>query len=247
MFSKFENRYIIKGDIETQTAIHIGDSNNSFYQGNNKNYFLKDMDDNPLIPGSSLKGVMRSFTEQILLSNELIEKEFGKSPCTTLKPCIDVKNDESYKAFIDKKEYEKLCIICKVFGSSVNASKFMIRDAKVIEETFYNRFEVRSGVAIDRELGKSRRNHFYEIEVVPEGTKFSFYAIAENLDDKEWECIKLILKAMKVGFINIGGGVSKGFGNIVLDNIKIKKIDKNNIFNYLVDESSIKFEKFMEE
>lgn len=255
MFDKFESRYIIEGDLVAATALHIGAAEDAFRPGGCKNPFFRNAKGLPLIPGSSLKGAMRSFLEQYLSSESGQKRYFGedqpqKTICNEQNPCVDLKDSE-LKQLLKKKEKEsqkelsdylfgvkgekegKLCIICRLFGSPCSAAKFNIRDAGVKEETFQREFEIRSGVAIDRNLGVSVDGKKFETEVVPEGTIFSFRAILENGDDMEWELIKDLFQAMKVGLIAIGGMKSRGLGEIRLENIRYQKIDGKNIVDYL--------------
>lgn len=244
MFHEFTSRYMIEGQLCATTAIHIGAAEDTFKPGGNKNPFFRNAQGLPMIPGSSLKGAMRSMLEQFLLS-EMGEEVFGGKACSEADPCINDKNKKYKDKVKDKTEEElsnylfaedsegRLCMVCRLFGSKASSAKLHIRDAKVEEETFQNEFEVRSGNAIDRELGKSMQGHLYEVEVVPEGTVFSFRAILENAEDEEWNCVKMLLLAMESGFLMIGGMKSRGLGGIELQNIKYQKIDKENIKQFL--------------
>lgn len=257
MFDKFKNRYIIEGELTAVTALHIGAAENVFKPSGCKNPFFRNGNDMPLIPGSSLKGAMRSFLEQYLSSqagsNMLSEEKFHclNYICNEEQPCADPNNDEELRKLlqhkkqdagkklseylfgVDKESKGKLCIICRLFGSHYSAAKFSVRDAGVKEESFHNEFEIRSGVSIDRDLGTSVDGQKFDTEVVPEGTIFSFRAVLENANDTEWEIIQQLLRAMNIGLIPIGGMKSRGLGEISLKNIKYQKIDDSNITTYL--------------
>lgn len=249
MFYKFKNRYLITGEVVATTAIHIGAAQNEFIPNGNKNPFFRNAEDLPIIPGSSLKGMMRSFMEQILTSDCGAEIFCGGNTCSEEEPCVNNKSGE-YKKLLESKEADaerklshylyggegtdgKLCTVCRLFGSTNNSAKLFVRDAKVIESTFQSDFEIRSGVSIDRDLGKSKNNQLYNLEVVPEGTSFEFYAILENADEREWVSVKKLLQAMKLGMISIGGMKSRGLGGMELQKIKYQKIDALNIGDLL--------------
>ncbi|MCI9368957.1 MAG: CRISPR-associated RAMP protein [Lachnospiraceae bacterium] len=271
MFGKFVSRYIIEGELVLVTALHIGAAEDVFKPGGCKNPFFRNATGQPLIPGSSLKGAMRSFLEQYLSSEsgkERLPKEmdYRRDICNEEKPCADAKNDKWLEKLLkgrekdsqkqlsnylfgiegEKKENGKLCIICRLFGSQYTAAKFSVRDAGVIKESFQEKFEIRSGVAIDRNFGTSIDGKKFETEVVPEGTCFSFRAILENGDEVEWKIIQDILHAMELGMIPIGGMKSRGLGEVKLRNIQYQKIDEKNIADYL-SEKKIKFNDLTKE
>lgn len=263
MFDKFVSRYVIEGKLVAVTALHIGAAENVFKPGGCKNPFSRNAEGLPLIPGSSLKGAMRSFLEQYLSSESgknVIPKEihYQRTICNEHEPCADPKRDnkrdKELKELLKSKDKDaqkklseylfgekgkkegKLCIICRLFGSHYSAAKFSVRDAGVIEETFQREFEIRSGVAIDRNLGISADGKKFETEVVPEGTAFSFRAVLENGDEVEWEIIKQLLRAMEFALIPIGGMKSRGLGEIRLENVRYQNINENNIAEYLSGE-----------
>ncbi len=260
MFEKFENRYIIEGNLTAVTALHIGAAEDEFRPNGCRNPFFRNAAGLPLIPGSSLKGAMRSFLEQYLSSEAgrdalLKDVPFRKDICNEQNPCADAKRDSKLKELLKEKgdnseetisDYlfgtkdggsGKLCMVCRLFGSHCSAAKFSIRDARIISGTFEDEFEIRSGVTIDRNLGTSVENKTFTTEVVPEGTEFSFKAVLENGDPCEWHVVEQLLRAMEIGLIQIGGMKSRGLGEIKLTNIRYQKIDETNIAAYLSGES----------
>ena len=257
MFHKFINRYVITGELEAVTALHVGAAEDVFKPNGCKNPFFRNADGKPLIPGSSLKGAMRSFLEQYLSSDSgstIIPANihYRRSGCSADHPCADHKTDPDLEKLLrsnkaedekklseylfgvagDDKKRGKLCIVCRLFGSRYSAAKFSIRDAGV-DDSFEDEFEIRSGVAIDRNFGTSVGGNKFETEVVPKGTKFSFRAILENGDDTEWMIIRLLLMAMHLNMIPIGGMKSRGLGEIRLQKVRYQKISQKNIADYL--------------
>lgn len=256
MFEKFVNRYIIEGNLVAVTALHIGAAEDGFRPNGCKNPFFRNAAGLPLIPGSSLKGAMRSFLEQYLSSDAgrdaiVRDVHYRKKICNEKNPCADSEKDKvlgkllrgrgeesqqklsQYLFGTEGGEDGKLCMVCRIFGSQYSAAKFSVRDARVIEETFEREFEIRSGVGIDRDLGISATNKFFTTEVVPEGTAFSFKAVLENGDETEWEAVKQLLQAMEIGLIPIGGMKSRGLGEIKLTDIRYQNIDETNLASYL--------------
>ena len=60
---KFNGKYIIDAKIELITGLHIGTAENSLDIGGVDNPVIKDANGIPYIPGSSLKGKLRSLME----------------------------------------------------------------------------------------------------------------------------------------------------------------------------------------
>ena len=267
MFQNFKNRLTITGEIETCTAIHIGAAEDNFSPGGVKNPFLRNASGLPFIPGSSLKGVMRSFMERLFSEVEQGERlakhvDFREGEwipvCTPAKMCFDLsKQDSSDSKYVEYRDlvkargreddlsdfiYKNSCIICRIFGSQVNGSKLLIRDAEVCEGTFVEEtdFELRTGVSIDRDLGKAVQGRFYDFEVVPQGTRFRFQAVAENVDEQEKHCLQILFRAMGLGLITIGGMTSRGLGSIKLTNVDVTCLDETNLLDVLLGRQKMK-------
>lgn len=256
MFDKFINRYIIRGELIAVTALHIGAAEDVFSPGGCKNPFFRNAAGLPVIPGSSLKGAMRSFLEVYLSSDSgqkrlYDETGYNQGICNRQKPCADTKHDSKLKNLLKDKEADAekklsdylygprteggLCIICRIFGSQCSAAKLSIRDAGVSNNTFQDEFEIRSGVSIDRNLGTKVDKNKFETEVVPADTHFSFCAVLENADSTEWNVVKKLLKALELGMIPIGGMKSRGLGEIKLTGTEYQYIDGENIADYLAE------------
>lgn len=249
MFDKFEKRYIITGNIRTTTGIYIGGNTNVFEPHNIDNIFLKDINGQPFIPGSSLKGVLRSYLEKVL-------KGIGKEVCVVPEICSDkFKNKEDRERILNdieeenmdesetnklellsQKMYSEVCQICHLFGSGVNAAKLLIRDLKVKESSF-NGYEIRSGNAIDRDKNKTIKGALYTMEIVPADTIFDMKIILENPDITDLNNVGFLLKSMEEGDISIGGNVSRGLGGFVLEDCRIQRIDTNNIMNSFINDN----------
>ena len=246
MFEIFESRRTITGKIVATTALHIGAAQDEFSPNGEKNAFMRDASGQPIIPGSSLKGVMRSFLESILAGKTPQNKD-ERPPCSLTRMCIEP-NDDQYKTIArestrsSEKEKElaehiqkNTCVICRLFGSQVNGAKFMIRDAFVMPTTFTQEFERRTGVSMDRDLRKAAEHHVFPFEIVPENTAFAFEAIVENANETEWQCVCIVLKAMEKGLLSLGGMTSRGLGSVQLKDCEVSQMDQANLLNILLN------------
>ncbi len=241
------SRTIVKGSILSQKPIHIGTGDEGINPVQVDSPVLKDSEGNPVIPGSSLKGVLRSRIESIL-SNPAFEDEWSScnifaSDGNCKKKIEDIKKSNKEKGVNpDLKDfantiYTESCDVCRLFGNGHISARIQIKDMyfKSGVDSFSNRLktERRDGVGIDRDSGTAFRGAKYGFEIVPAGTEFDFYIIAENLDEKQDKLFNLILRLLENGEISVGGKTSRGLGQIVLkEGYTLEKIDKKNIAEY---------------
>lgn len=201
VFEKLDKRLIIEGTIEALTPIHIGSGRGEIGVEAIDLPILRAPDDTPYIPGSSLKGKVRSEAEKIARTT-------GLNVCTP-------PNVESMCGTLKKSE-EELCIVCRIFGTAgkniSRASKVRFRDA--YPESHIEKMLVRTGIAMDRERESVHGKALYTIEAVPRGTRFKFEIVAENLTDEEFKLFKAALKSVTDTWL--GGQSSRGFGKVKL-------------------------------
>ena len=220
LFDKFENKKIITGVITAIDPIHIGSSQREGMDPTQvDNSVIKDASGKPIIPGSSLKGVIRSNFEAVLRS-------VGKKACNVFdtrdKICLtneelnSISNNKSTNYYEKaEKMYDKSCDACKLFGGRGVASKLQFKDCAFIGEKCV--YEYRDGVGIDRETGAAKGGAKYDFEIVPKGSKFTFYMTAENLDDDQKKYLDYILNVLESGELSIGGMTTRGLGRIRLE------------------------------
>jgi len=194
----------ITGKIEVITGLHIGAGSDTIEIGGMDNPIIKNPFTNePYIPGSSLKGKMRSLMEWNL---GLITNNDGK-PCQCGK-----------------------CDVCRIFGSSADTSKLgpgrlIMRDAFLSEESKErfqdgNALEEKSENTINRITAKAMPR---PLERVTPGILFNFDFSFKVFDmDKDGNYLdKIVLKAMKLLELDyLGGGGSRGNGKIKFLDLK---------------------------
>lgn len=184
---------------------------------------LRTVDGRPYIPGSSLKGAWRAYTEAILRTiqgsdskrlacNPIAQRENDDEQCMPQDRVKKLK--EKYRndqAKLDKKLREKSCWTCRVFGNGQVAAKVHIKDLMIQPESFY-RTEIRDGVAIDRDSGRAASGFLYQFEAVPAGAAFDLDVVIENASPAELGLALLGLRALERGDILLGGAKSRGLG-----------------------------------
>ena len=244
MFDKFQSRLILKGKVETLTAIRIG-AGRSTSPISSDLPVVRDSANQPYIPGSSFKGVLRSYVESIMRSFRDC-RHFACNPTDGDAQCIkrtemnDLRkqrdnnrwNDEQFS----KKILNKTCWVCQLFGSPWYASKLQIRDLHVETDVWFGQYQQRDGVAIDRDTETASEGKLYDYEVVPAGVQFDFHAIIDNAVAWQLGMLYLGLSAFENGELTIGGGSSRGLGVIELSLSSERYIDKVHILQYLMDE-----------
>ena len=241
LFDKYHNKYIVKGILRTNTPLHIGAGEDSFNPIQADKGVIVDHNGKPYIPGSSLKGVLRTNVE--IMVNSGISSKFKSclivnDSCLTKEKVDEIKNkykDENINKDlkIAQEIYQELCDVCRVFGSHYFASKISIRDCTLKSEKAY--IQRRDGVAIDRETGTAADNKKYDYEQVAAGTEFDFYMAVDNLDEELIDLFKLIINMLTSGELQVGGKTTYGLGRVQLIEHKIYKITSENLKQYLLE------------
>ena len=235
MFDKFQSRLNLKGEVETLTAIRIGAGRSTSPVGADMPV-VRDATNFPYIPGSSFKGVLRSYVESILRSF-IDERRIVCNPVHDDEQCITRAEMASIREQRnDALILERTCWVCQVFGSLWYASKLQIRDLHVQKDLWFDQYLQRDGVAIDRDTETAADGKLYDFEVVPAGVVFDFQAIVDNAEDWQLGLLYLGLSAFENGELTIGGGSSRGLGAIQLSLNASSYINKHHILEYLTDD-----------
>lgn len=216
----FKENYIINGQIVCDSGLHIGDSTDGIDIGGSDSPIIRDpITEYPYIPGSSLKGKLRS----------LLELSDKQSSDSVIKNGGKVSTDEN-------------CIATQIFGLTPNDDKvdaeknyqtrIIVRDSQPSEDTiemWKNHKQLSSGAELKWENTINRitssanpRN----IERVPKDSKFNFEIIFSTYSEEEFKNIIRLLEAMKLLENNyLGGSGSRGSGQVHFENISISKRD----------------------
>lgn len=228
-FEIFGSRLLIEGELEAVTPLRIG-AGRSGDAAESDLPVLKDVLGRPLIPGSSLKGALRSHIEAVLRGVEATQPVNGnyRLTCDVLDDCClteddvkQIKNDarkvslavgQPPSQIVDDEILTRTCLTCRLFGSPNAAAKLALRDLPVISDYWGDRYMLRDGVAIDRDTGTAVDGKKYDFEAVPAGTRFEFCAQVDNAEDVELGLALLILHALETAQVQLGGSKSRGLG-----------------------------------
>ena len=164
----------------------------------------------PYIPGSSLKGVFRSF------ASLLAKKKGLRKACSGIGGDVCKPDEEGgVESF-----YTNACLICKIFGSLGYRSLVSFEDAYPIDDRggFYPyKTGVKRGIRIDRKTGAVSGRSMYDVEYVEPGAKFRFSIWCENLPNYALGLLSKVLLLMHEGEVKLGGFKTRGFGEVSID------------------------------
>ncbi|MFM5983334.1 MAG: CRISPR-associated RAMP protein Csx7 [Sphaerospermopsis kisseleviana] len=227
MFDTFKNRLEITGKLTTITALRISAGRSTEPIGTDLPV-IKDALGQPLIPGSSFKGALRSRLESFLRG---IDPSLAEDPAdfTTTTRNNEVKylkdkyKDNDFQ--LTENLLEMTDLISRLFGSPWIASKFQIRDLNVVPDTWFGQYQERDGVAIDRDTETAADGKLYDFQVVPASTEFQFHAIVENAETWELGLLMIGLHQFETEQIPLGGGRSRGLGVVKLNIEKMRWVD----------------------
>ena len=214
-------KIIIKGRIKLKTGLHIGAQRETMDIGGVDNPIIKDpITGLPYIPGSSLKGKLRSLLEKAKNAEQPPEKRgCGEDKFFNRK----IKDKPEMWIHACDKEYEKIksCEICRLFGTRGKKgdnfpARVLVRDAFLTKE-FEKRgdeiIEIKYETAIDRITSAANPR---PMERVPPGVEFEF-EVVYNVEDEETkeQDLKNLFSAMKMLEDDyLGGCGSRGYGKV---------------------------------
>ncbi|MBU4076102.1 MAG: hypothetical protein KKI06_05270 [Euryarchaeota archaeon] len=220
-FDIFTNRCTITASIELETPLRIGGGQNAAAYSISaapviQTFNAKTKIYEPYIPGSSLKGVLRSTVERIIRTFN--EKESCISIGAGQKPCGD-------------------CISCAIFGSMDAGAKVRVRDAHLLNKSgILVKEQPHCATLYDRDLNpiKDYKNRVKTSlrmeETVASGVCFNIQIDIDNAKDIEIGLVLLALDEFNKKRIQLGGGASRGNG---FADINLKSVTKKLISDSL--------------
>mgnify|MGYP006294246093 CR=1 FL=1 len=233
-----------------KTAFHIGSGMEG--EADSDHGILKDHLNMPFLPGSSLKGILRTTIEKIIgalqaeepwacgLQNGLYNKNKKCVNGETDNKGIFKKANEEYQSSNGDNTaliYENLCSVCEIFGSQLSSSKVFIDDAH-LRNTDDFVLSKRDGVGIDRDAGVSVDGVKYDYETANPGLEYEINIEAENVTTKQLGVLSVGILEWQHSGIRIGGKTSRGIGHASIEEIAVDTVDLNNIEqrkNYLIE------------
>jgi len=198
----------LEGYIELMSGLHIGGGDDTMKIGGIDNGVIKDINtDKPYIPGSSLKGKMRSLLE---MSHRLVYL-----PSADGSPFNSKLLEE-----VPKEKRESALTLLKLFGNGKTDENFneltriSVGDCSLVEVEGQTVSEAKYENVIDRKSGTASNPR--QTERVPAGVKFTFDIRLKILDDDNEEAFKSMVEEGLELVANdyLGGSGSRGYGRV---------------------------------
>jgi CRISPR-associated protein Csm3 len=207
---KLKKKIIIKGTLTLLSGLHIGDSKENVEIGGVDSPVIRRKDNNqPYIPGSSLKGKIRS----------LLEMALGEGLNSKGETSFDY---DSYVTTDGK-------LMARLFGSAGNnglPSRILVRDAsltaksvKALDKSEFTDMpftEVKFENVINRLNGTAE--HPRQIERVPAGAEFEIEFVINVMEDADEEKFMALLDAglALLQHDYLGGSGTRGYGQVAI-------------------------------
>lgn len=232
----FQSRIFVSGTLITLTGMHVGGNSTEMGIGGADSIVVRDPITNyPYIPGSSLRGKMRSLMER--LRGEMTIKMKNKDVLTSL---TDLGSAMSKGESLDSAgpSSDPTQSASRLFGVSIDKQteeqpilqRLVVRDAQLQNPETLQRAkntdmpltEVKTEVAIDRITSKANPR---QIERVPAGAEFSFEFILNLFgQDDEQEYLAYVFECMQLLQDDyLGGHGSRGYGRVRFHNVSLSK------------------------
>lgn len=242
---EFKSRVFVSGAITALTGLHIGGNSTDMSIGGADKIVIRDpVTSHPYIPGSSLRGKLRSLYEKTY--GEMTIKFDGAPTVLNVKD-MDEPLSKGAKIKSAGPSTDLSARASKLFGVPVDQQKgdrpenivpqrLVVRDSRLINADFLEKAkhtdmpltEVKTEVNIDRITSAANPR---QIERVPAGAEFEFEFIL-NLygDDGEQEYINQLFECMALLQDDyLGGHGSRGYGRLRFD---VKTVAKKTIEDY---------------
>lgn len=241
----FKSRIFVSGVVTSLTGMHIGGNSTEMSIGGVDKIVIRDpLTNRPYIPGSSLRGKMRSLMER-MRGEMTIKMDSGASihaigdlavpladgarirsagPSTT----PGAKSSQLFGVAIDQQK--------NVAPEDIIPQRLVVRDAKLrnwgelerAKNTDMPMTEVKTEVAIDRITSQANPR---QIERVPAGAQFEFEFVL-NLygNDQEKDYVEMLFECMQlVQDDYLGGHGSRGYGRI---KFQVEKLTQKTVEDY---------------
>lgn len=177
----------------------------------------------PYLPGSSLKGVLRSHAERLSRTfapnARVCDPHWHEPPrgsgSDRVQFCGDrlrPRDKENAPPLESHVLYQRSCPICRTFGCTTYRGRLSIGDA-YLRPNERPVMERRDGVGIDRFSGGASHGVKFEMEVLTSG-KFLTRMRIENFEDWQLGLLALLTRDLEDKFISIGHSTTRGLGRL---------------------------------
>src|ERR1043166_8156502 len=227
---KLIGKLILEGEMHCETGLHVGAGKGSLEMGGSDNPVVKDAFGRPYVPGSSLRGKIRS----------LLEQSSGLAVPSELVFLSRRKGQEGRIHQSDRPDDE----ICLLFGrnpgrmervagdpldsTQARRARLAVYDSPLVMESITAQMrenlddeltEVKSENSIDRITSQANPR---TLERVPAGARFQVRLVMDVLCDEEAPLFGRVLEGLRLLEDDaLGGGGSRGSGRVSFANLRL--------------------------
>jgi CRISPR-associated protein Csm3 len=226
----FLGKLILEGEIQCKTGLHIGAGKGSLEIGGADNPVVKDAFGIPYIPGSSLRGRLRSLLEQTLglaVPAELVYLSKRKGQEVRIHQS-DRPDDEVCILFGRNPGRAERVSGDAIEGAAATPARLTVYDAPLLVDSITPQMrenlddeltEVKSENAVDRITSQANPR---TLERVPAGAKFHFRMVFDVLCEEDKPLLSRIVEALRLLEDDaLGGGGSRGNGRVNLNALSL--------------------------
>lgn len=223
--------------IRAEGPVLVHDPNAAGLNGFDHAPLLSNLGDwqHPVLPGSGVRGVLRSHAERIartIVTYQAKAKggqqavEHFREHCPACNPLASRRSDDVHGVVLEScdsllrhvrkldenKEVDPddLCLACQCFGSTRNGSRFRVEDAPLVGEPIYKMLDF---LAVDRFTGGGAEHLKFDALALWQPT-FELRIMLESPKDWELGWLALVLRDLAEGWLQVGFGAAKGFGQV---------------------------------
>lgn len=202
MYGKLE----ISGVIESLTGLHIGGGSQFAAIGAVDSVVIKDIqDDLPMIPGSSLKGKLRSLLSK-QLSDGNLPKEHNQDDdrIKRLFGHAESKNPKTSRIYFSD-----------IFMSEESREELENSDMDATEIKFENTITRSTGVANPRQIERAIKGIKYDMSLI--------YNIENESEiEEDFKLLKMAFKLLQYDYLGANG--SRGYGRVDIKDLDVKAL-----------------------
>ncbi|MBI4903751.1 MAG: type III-A CRISPR-associated RAMP protein Csm3 [Acidobacteria bacterium] len=226
---KFQGKLVVEADLICETGLHIGAGKGSLEIGGADNPVVKDAFGRPYVPGSSLRGRLRS----------LVEHAAGINPAEMVY--LSKRKGQEVRIHQSDRPDDEICVL---FGRNPNRMERMSGDAidgvpatparlavydapldpdsitaQMRENLDDELTEVKSENAVDRITSQANPR---TLERVPAGARFKARLVVDILCDEDKELPGLVAESLRMmEDDSLGGGGSRGNGRVRISSVRV--------------------------
>src|SRR5450755_1037369 len=217
---KFLGKLILEGELHCETGLHVGAGKGSLEIGGSDNPVVKDAFGLPYVPGSSLRGKLRSLLEQtsgMAIPSELVYLSKRKGQEVRIHQS-DRPDDEICLLFgRNPGRLDKVTGGESMESGTASPARLTVYDAPLLADSITPQMrenlddeltEVKSENAVDRITSQANPR---TLERVPAGARFQIRLVMDVLCEEDKELFARVVEGLRLmEDDSLGGGGSRG-------------------------------------